>query len=553
MAIQTRRDGTSWRITDLWNRPIEWAHGRTLRLLDWFNQERYTTLLTILAVVFFNLLILFFLLQEQDNRAIAFTVLLFVAVLSVLVVEVAVTAFIVVGTQLFVNALYYAAPGFGTGVHTTQLLLLAIVSGRAIYEYLRIAPAQRPRLLTWGTAGIILFWSYYMVLVIYHYVFHYNTVVPTSVETVLGLPQRGLLRFMDGYQLWIGILPLMVLLRDWQRAKRVMVALGVIMFVSVGSIIWEYVSPMPMFFKVLFQLKAAGETIEGYRVRDPVVLYLGLVGLFFALYSLGYVQGKKNILVVVYILLAFAALLITKNRILWGAVLVFLPIAVLLKSPVALLRQTQTAGVAALFLVALLLHPTVYDVASRVLKETIERWQRTFSYGGNPTLDPAYQPRLRELETWREYYKTTTNFQRLFGSGFVQPYGYYIRLSELGYKDPRFEKLYAQKVALHFEFYSRLHRMGIVGTVLMYSALLILFLRGLSIFLRTREFYLRALVVGVAGATIGAIAFDSLHGLLYRAEFVPVLLLWGVVELIPHWQRTGQLPMSEKEVVGVGS
>jgi hypothetical protein len=31
-------------------RPIEWAHGQSLRLLEWFNQERWTITLALLAL-----------------------------------------------------------------------------------------------------------------------------------------------------------------------------------------------------------------------------------------------------------------------------------------------------------------------------------------------------------------------------------------------------------------------------------------------------------------------------------------------------------------------
>jgi hypothetical protein len=41
-------------------RPIEWAHGQSLRLLEWFNQERWTLALTLLALVLANLVVLLF-------------------------------------------------------------------------------------------------------------------------------------------------------------------------------------------------------------------------------------------------------------------------------------------------------------------------------------------------------------------------------------------------------------------------------------------------------------------------------------------------------------
>jgi hypothetical protein len=48
-------------------RPIEWAHGQSLRLLEWFNQERWTLALTLLALVLANLVILFFFLQGRTT------------------------------------------------------------------------------------------------------------------------------------------------------------------------------------------------------------------------------------------------------------------------------------------------------------------------------------------------------------------------------------------------------------------------------------------------------------------------------------------------------
>lgn len=540
MAIQTRRDSPR-RITDLWNRPIEWVQGRILRLLDWFNYERWTTLFTVAAAVLANLIILFFFLQEQDNRAIAFTIVLFVAILSILVVEVAVTAFIVIGTQLFVNALYYAAPGVGTGAYTSQILLLLIVSGRAIYEYLRLSPAERPRLFTWLTGAVLLFWGYYMVIVVYHYIFYYDALLEYNPEFFLGIRQPGILRYMDGFQLWIGVLPLIILLRNWERARRVLIALGIIMILGVGSIVWEYFSPLPMFFKVMFQLQAAGETTEGYRIRDPVSLYLGLVGFFFAVYGLGYLRGKWSVFALLYIGVTLLALFITKNRILWVGVFGFLPFALLLKSPIALVRQLQVMTAAGLLLASLMLHPAVYDATSRAITEAVERWNRTFTYGGDPRLDPAYQPRLRELEAWQHYFAKTTIAQRLFGSGLAQPYGYYVKVAEYGYAAFEGRRVYAQKTQLHFQFYNRIHRIGIVGSVLLHLTLLVFFIRAAILFMQVRSFYLRGMIVGIVGATIGAIAYDSLHGLLHRAEFVPIVLLWSVLEAIPHWQRTNQL------------
>jgi hypothetical protein len=49
--MATRRLGTERRTANLWLVPLEWAHGRSLRLLEWFNQERWALTLTLLALV----------------------------------------------------------------------------------------------------------------------------------------------------------------------------------------------------------------------------------------------------------------------------------------------------------------------------------------------------------------------------------------------------------------------------------------------------------------------------------------------------------------------
>jgi len=75
-------------------RPIEWAHGQSLRLLEWFNQERWTLALTLLALVLANLVILFFL-QGQDNQAIAFVILFLLAPLMWFIPELSIAVFII--------------------------------------------------------------------------------------------------------------------------------------------------------------------------------------------------------------------------------------------------------------------------------------------------------------------------------------------------------------------------------------------------------------------------------------------------------------------------
>jgi len=518
--------------------------GLFLRLIDSLTQERLTGMFTILAAVASNAVILGFLLQGQENRAIAFTILLFIFVLAFLVVEVAVTALIVAGAGLFVNALYYASPGFGTGVNTVVTGLLLTISWRAIYEYIKLPRDERPPLLNWLTVALLLFWMYYMGIVIYHYVFHYHTPDPLDVRTALGVPQYGVMRFFDGHQVWIGIIPLIVLLRDWRRARRVLIALVVLMAIGLGSIVWEYFSPLPVFYKVLFQLRAAGETVEGYRIRDPAPLYLALTVFFFILYTLGYTRSRWVIVGLIYVALCIFAVLATKNRIVWAGILVVLPLALLLKSPVAILRQAQALGAAALLLGALMLNPTFYDSISRIWIETVERWERNYAFGGDPRLDPSYQFRQKELEIWNEYYKQTTTVQRLFGSGFLQPYGFYMKVVDIdrAYSNLPYTQLYVQKTSLHFSFYARLHRTGLIGVALFYWLLAVFFIYSMVVFVKCRSYMGRAIVLGVVGATVGVLSFDALHGLFGRYEAVPVMLLWSMVPLVAHWQRTGQLP-----------
>ena len=234
-------------------RPIEWAHGRSLRLLEWFNQERWTLALTLLALVLANLVILFFFLQGQDNRAIAFVTLFLLAPLMWLVPELSIAVFIIAGSRLIVNAMYFAAgPGGGTGERTLTVLFFLIVSARAVYEYLRIPAQERPRLLTWLTGAVLLFWVYYMGHVAYIYLFRYHEVPPDSPEAVLGFYRPVVFRYFDSHILWIGILPLMVLMRDIERAKRAMLIIGVVVGLGVATLVWEYFAPLPEAWKIVF-------------------------------------------------------------------------------------------------------------------------------------------------------------------------------------------------------------------------------------------------------------------------------------------------------------
>jgi drug/metabolite transporter (DMT)-like permease len=93
--------------------------------------------------------------------------------------ELSIAVLIVGGTGLYINLLFYTTGGaFGTGSRPILLALLLVVSFRAIYEYLRTPPAERPRVFTWLTVLLAMFWVYYMAHVLYINLFRYNTPSP---------------------------------------------------------------------------------------------------------------------------------------------------------------------------------------------------------------------------------------------------------------------------------------------------------------------------------------------------------------------------------------
>ncbi len=542
MALRTAREARGG-VIDWVFRPLEGLSAITARLSGAMNQERWTLLLTVLAIIVANLAILGFLVQGQENRAIAFVILALLVPLTILIPELSIVIFISLGAGLFGNVFYFAlGEGGATGIRVLTLLFLGIVSARAVYEYLKTPKTRRPRLWTWITAAIMLYWFYHIAHVAYIYLFAYDVVPPDSTTAVLGVYRPGVFRYFDYHMLWIGILPLLILLMDFKRAKRVLTILGAIMLVGVLSILWEYFSPLPYFLKVMFQLRAVGVDAEGaYRIRDPASLYLFMIGFFFSLYALGYVSGWKNILLVAYIGAATFAILVTKNRILWGGILLMLPVALFWKSPQTLLRQAAVAGAIALLILAGMLEPRFNRIVTQIYTETMERWSRNYAYGGDPRLDPSYQAREREREAWEWSMQNRTTAQLLFGSGLESTYGRYVSLYEAGFANPRFHKIYIEKVHMHFAWLKRITNVGIIGTVLLALAFVVFFIRSAVVFYQVEDPLLRALIVGVVGATIGVLSYDSLHMLLHRSEALPVILMWAVVELIPHWKRTGQI------------
>jgi hypothetical protein len=382
---------------------------------------------------------------------------------------------------------------------------------------------------------------YYMGHVAYIYLFRYHEVPPDSPEAVLGFYRPGVFRYFDSHILWIGILPLMVLMRDLERAKRALLIVGVVVGLGVATLVWEYFAPLPQAWKIVFQIRAAGESAEGYRVRDPAVMYLMVAALFAAIYSLGYVRGWRAAVVVAYILAAVYGVLVTKNRALWAAIMPIVPLALLWKPPAILARQTAVLAAVGLLLGAGMLNPQFYSIVQQKIEETMERWQRNYAYGGDPRNDPSYQGRLREKEAWEIKMSRLSPTERLFGKGLEEPYGFYLNLSTLGY-GPRFTHVYIEKTQMHFPWLRRQLAIGLIGTALLALTLVVALVRIAWAFLKVNHPFTRALLMGVGAGTVAAIGYDAIHsGPLASAPVLPIILLWSLAELTFHWQRTGQL------------
>jgi hypothetical protein len=441
-------------------RPIEWAHGQSLRLLEWFNQERWTLMLTLLALLITNSFLLYLLLQGQDTRALAFVIILFVIVLSWLVPELSIAVLIVGGTGLYINLLFYTTGGaFGTGSRPILLALLLVVSLRAIYEYLRTPPAERPRVFTWLTVLLALFWIHYMAHVLYINLFRYNVPSPDNPLTVLGVYQRNIIRYFDPHVLWIGVIPMVILLRNYERAKRVLFLVGLAAFSGGVGIFLEYLTPLPEFWKVALMIRVAGQSEEGYRVAASAPIHLVVLLMWYVLYRVGYLKWWQNSLALFYLMAAALAVAVMKTRMLWGVILLFLPFVLLLKPPRAQLRQLVVFGFAGLLAMALMLHPRVYDLTTQIAREVEQRWQRNFAFGGDPRNDISYQGRIREREVWERHYATLSLTDKVFGRGLEEGYGYYLTLYALGY-GPQYRQTYVEKTRLHFSWLGRLLTSG---------------------------------------------------------------------------------------------
>ncbi|CUU10540.1 MAG: hypothetical protein N2045_01975 [Fimbriimonadales bacterium] len=544
MGIRVARE-RGFRVSDLWRTPLERLAALTARFSGWFNQERWTNLLLITALTVANLVILVFILQGQENRAVAFTVLALIAPLAFLVPEINIVTFILAGTGLFVNAFYYVLEA-GTGERALSLVFLFLLSARAVYEHLKTPPEKRIKVFSWFVILLVVFWIYYMFHVGYIYLFRYDEVPPDDRFAALGFYRTGVFRYFDRHMLWIGVVPLIILLSDIRRAKRILTILGVVASSGVVVLLWEYFVPLPPFAKILFQLRAAGETTEGYRVREPASLYLIVAGFMFALYSLGFYKGWRVVAAVIYLLGAAYVILITKNRALWGAMMLIMPMVLLWKPPAALMHQARIAFMSCLFVLVLLMHPVINEAAARIVTESVQRWERNFAYGGDPRLDPSYQARVREREAWEVRMQTLTPFQRLFGAGLEEPYGRYISLGELGYRGPGFDQVYVERIEMHFAWLARLLHIGLVGTGLMVVLMAGFFIRAAQAFFTFKDPLWRAVIVGITGGMVAAIGYDLVHSDYLNSQGVaPIIFLWSLIEAMFHWKRTGQLESTQ--------
>jgi hypothetical protein len=523
-------------------RPIEWAHGKSLRLLEWFNQERWTLVLTLLALVLANLIVLYFFLQGQDTRALAFVIILFIIVLSWVVPELSVAALIVGGTGLYINLFFYTTGGaFGTGSRPILLMLMFVVSSRAIYEYLRTPPAERPKVFTWLTVLLAMFWVYYMAHVLYINLFRYNTPPPDHVLNVLGFSQRSLIRYLDAHVLWIGVIPLVILLRSYERAKRVLFLVGLAAFSGGIGIFLEYLTPLPEFWKVALMIRRAGETEEGYRVSAPDPIYLVVLLMWYFVYRIGYLKWWQYLIAMLYLTSAALATAVMKTRILWGAIMLLLPFALFSKPLSVQLRQLCVFGFVGLLAAVLLLNPRIYDLTTQLSQEVMQRWQRNYAFGGDPRNDPSYQARLREREVWEKHYATLSLTDKLFGRGLEEGYGLYISLRELGY--PTYDQVYVEKTRLHFSWLGRLLHIGVLGTGLLALVLAAAIVRAVQTFLVVPQPSVKAIAFASLASVLGLLPFDAIQFFTISSfPVLPVVFSWAFLEAAIHWHRTGQLP-----------
>ena len=523
-------------------RPIEWVHGRSLRLLEWFNQERWTLALTVLALVTANLVVLYFSLQGQDVRALAFVVIILFAAISWLVPEFSVAVLIVAGSGLYVNLLYYATGTGATGMRSLLLVFLTIASARAAYEYLRTPSAERPKLFTWLLILLFTFWAYYMIHVINIFVFRYNIPPSDDILSTIGYSKRGLIRYFDAHMLWIAVIPIVILLRNYVRAKRVLILVGLAALSGAVGTFLDYLTPLPELWKVAFFIRTAGESQEGYRVHTAATTYLTVFCALYTVYRVGFLKWWQHLVALFYLVAATLLIATVKTRALWAPILVLLPFGLLLKPPQALVRQVYVLGFAGLLATATLMHPRVYDVTTQLANEVVQRWQRNFTFGGDPRNDPSYQGRLRERDAWEQHYATLSLTDKLLGRGLEEGYGFYISLFAFGY-GPQYRQTYVEKTRLHFSWLGRLLHIGIIGTVLLALVFIAATARAVYTFLVVPQPSVRALAFASVGATAVILFYDSIHHYtLTDYSTLPVVLSWAFLEAAIHWYRTGQSP-----------
>ena len=540
MAI--RRLETDRRAANLWLAPVEWLHGRSVRLLEWFNQERWTLALTVLALVTANLVVLYFLLQGQDVRALAFVVIILFAAISWLVPEFSVAVLIVAGSGLYVNLLYYATGTGATGMRSLLLVFLTTASARAAYEYLRTPSAERPKLFTWLLILLFTFWAYYMIHVINIFVFRYNISPSDDILSTIGYSKRGLIRYFDAHMLWIAVIPIVILLRNYVRAKRVLILVGLAALSGAVGTFLDYLTPLPELWKVAFFIRTAGESQEGYRVHTAATTYLTVFCALYTVYRVGFLKWWQHLVALFYLVAATLLIAAVKTRALWAPILVLLPFGLLLKPPQALFRQVYVLGFAGLLATATLMHPRVYDVTTQLANEVVQRWQRNFTFGGDPRNDPSYQARLREREAWEQHYATLSLTDKLFGRGLEEGYGFYLSLYAFGY-GLQYRQTYVEKTRLHFSWLGRLLHIGIIGTVLLALVFIAATARAVYTFLVVPQPSVRALAFASVGATAVILFYDSIHHYtLTDFSTLPVVLSWAFLEAAIHWYRTGQLP-----------
>lgn len=541
MAIQARRERQG-RFTDLWNRPIEWLYGLSLRPLEWFNQERWATLLTILALILANLVILFFFLQGQDNRAIAFVILALIAPLVWLIPELGAAVFIIAGSSLYVNAMYFAAgPGFGTGERTLIVFFLGLVSARAIYEYARLPKAERPRIFSWFVALILLFWAYYMGHVAYIYLWLYDVPPPHSIEAALGTYRPGVFRYLDAHVFWIGVLPLIVLLRDYNRARRTLMLVIGGTSIALFATALDYFIPLPTAWKIVFQIRHAGESAEGYRIAQPAVLHLVVLTFWYALYRIGFTRGVRAAWDMALLGVSVFIILVIKTRILWASILLLLPLVFLLKPPAVQARQLWQFGLAALLLFPLMLHPQIYDSVTKLLSEVQQRWQRNYAFGGDPRNDPSYLGRIAERDDWAWWSRNQPIQYWMVGAGLEAPYGRYLSVASVA-GTTRFRTVYTQPDHLHFSWLGRLHRTGIIGVVLLAAVFIGVAIRSIQVYFTIKHYPTRALVFAIGATTMVMLGGDTISRDFFIVNnTLPIVLLWSVFEAALRWHKQGQL------------